>query len=323
MERDLSEIKIVYLGTPHFAVAPLEALLNNGANVVGVVTAPDKPAGRGQRIAQSAVKQFASERGLHILQPKNLKDPDFLNSLRSLGADMFIVVAFRMMPQEVWDMPPLGTFNLHASLLPQYRGAAPINWAVMNGEKVTGNTTFLVSHQIDTGNILMQREEPISPHDTAGDLHDRLMEMGAQLVVETAENLFKGNVNPIEQDNLIKTELKPAPKLFKDNTRIDWSKPSIHLHNFIRGLSPYPSAWTELTDEKGNILTAKILLAQPSEMTCDHPAGTVLSDEKTYLTVCCGEGAIDILHIQMAGKKALPVKDFLMGYRGVQKLRFV
>lgn len=320
--KDLSKIRIVYLGTPHFAVAPLKALLDNGAHVVGVVTAPDKPAGRGQRIAQSAVKQFASERGLPILQPTNLKDPDFLNSLRSLGAHMFIVVAFRMMPQEVWDMPPLGTFNLHASLLPQYRGAAPINWAVMNGEKVTGNTTFLVSQEIDTGQILMQREEPILPHDTAGQLHDRLMEMGSELVVETAENLFKGNVNPIEQDNLIKADLKPAPKLFKDNTRIDWSRPAADLHNFIRGLSPYPSAWAELTDGKGNTLTAKILLAQPSEVACDHPAGTVLSDEKTHLTVCCGEGAIDILHIQMAGKKSLPIKEFLMGYRDVQELKF-
>lgn len=319
----IDDLRIVYLGTPHFAVAPLKALLNNGANVVGVVTAPDKPAGRGQRIALSAVKQFALERGLPILQPKNLKDPDFLNSLRSLGAHMFIVVAFRMMPQELWDMPPMGTFNLHASLLPQYRGAAPINWAVMNGEKVTGNTTFLVSHQIDTGNILMQRKEPISPDDTAGDLHDRLMEMGAQLVVETAENLFKGNVSPMEQDALITVELKPAPKLFKDNTRIDWQRSANQLHNFIRGLSPYPSAWTELTDEKGNVLTAKILMAKPSKLKCTQPVGAVNSDEKTHLTVCCGEGALDILHIQIAGKKALPVREFLMGYRNVQELRFV
>lgn len=320
----LKGLRIVYMGTPEFAVEPLRALMVNSANLVGVVTAPDKPAGRGQRIVQSAVKQFAQSHNIHTLQPLNLKDQDFITNLKALNADLFIVVAFRMLPMIVWGIPKLGTFNLHASLLPQYRGAAPINWAIMNGELRTGVTTFLIDEKIDTGNVLLQQEEEIYPDDTAGDLHDRLMGVGAELVVKTALKLYSGSIEAIQQDKLIESgELRPAPKLFKENTRIQWSESASVLHNFIRGLSPYPAAWTEMVSDEGKTTTAKILRAKVSESPIEMPVGIIKTDGKTYLSVSCGRGSIDILQIQLSGKKALPVGDFLKGFRAVESYKFV
>ncbi len=320
----LKGLRIVYMGTPEFAVEPLRALMVNSANLVGVVTAPDKPAGRGQRIVQSPVKQFAQLHNISILQPFNLKDQGFIDSLKALNADLFIVVAFRMLPKIVWSIPKLGTFNLHASLLPQYRGAAPINWAIMNGELRTGVTTFLIDEKIDTGNVLLQQEEEIYPDDTAGDLHDRLMGVGAELVVKTALKLYGKSIEAIEQHKLIEFgELKPAPKLFKENTRIQWAESASVLHNFIRGLSPYPAAWTEMVSDDGKTTTAKILRAKVSDISIEMPVGIIKTDGKTCLSVSCGKGSIDILQIQLSGKKALPIDDFLKGFRAVESYRFI
>ncbi len=315
----------MYMGTPHFAVEPLKALLAHSASVIGVVTAPDKPAGRGQRISQSPVKQFAQEQNLNTLQPNNLKDELFIDSLKALNADLFIVVAFRMLPKAVWSLPRLGTFNLHASLLPQYRGAAPINWAIINGEIKSGVTTFLIDEQIDTGGILLQREVGISPDDTAGELHDKLMVVGAKLVVETAHSLFAGTIRPIDQSKFISAnELKPAPKLFKDSTRICWSDSAQVVHNFIRGLSPYPAAWTEVIGSDDKVTSAKILRAKVADTNDSiEPVGSTKTDGKSYLRVKCGSGHIDILQIQLSGKKALPIDDFLKGFRNIEAYRFI
>ena len=315
----------MYMGTPHFAVEPLKALLAHSASIVGVVTAPDKPAGRGQRISQSPVKQFADEQNLNTLQPNNLKDERFIDSLKALNADLFVVVAFRMLPKAVWSLPRLGTFNLHASLLPQYRGAAPINWAIINGECKSGVSTFLIDEQIDTGSILLQREVDISPDDTAGELHDKLMVIGAKLVAETASRLYSGTVKPMEQSKFISAnELKLAPKLFKDSTRICWTDSAQVLHNFIRGLSPYPAAWTQLVGSDDKVTLAKILRAKVADTNeSNAPIGSTKSDGKSYLRVKCGSGHIDILQIQLSGKKALPIDDFLKGFRNIEDYRFV
>jgi methionyl-tRNA formyltransferase len=321
-----SRLRIVFMGTPDFAVEPLRALIANGFNVVAVVTTPDKPAGRGQKLSQSSVKQFALQNGLLVLQPEKLKDHLFAEELTSLKPDLFVVVAFRMLPELIWKIPQLGTFNLHASLLPQYRGAAPINWAVINGETKTGLTTFLIDNKIDTGSILLSHELDISPDETAGELHDRLMLMGGQLVVNTVVLLASGEINPVPQEKFFSNadELKSAPKLFKDNTRIDWSQSANNVHNFIRGLSPYPAAWAVLKDESEGEFTVKIF--KSLLVDSDNPnknIGQVITNGKNFLRVKCRNGEIEILELQIAGKRNMPTKDFLQGFRGIENCRFI
>ncbi|WP_299583283.1 methionyl-tRNA formyltransferase [uncultured Sunxiuqinia sp.] len=314
------DLRIVFMGTPDFAVASLAALVENGYQVVGVITAPDKPAGRGRRLQESAVKKYASEKGLRLLQPEKLKNPAFIEELESLKADLQVVVAFRMLPEVVWRMPRLGTFNLHGSLLPQYRGAAPLNWAVINGEKETGVTTFLLSHEIDTGAILFHEKTPIQENDTVGDIHDRLMGIGAQLVVKTVDALGEGNYSAIAQDKIQTTKLKPAPKIFKEDCRINWSQEGEQIRNLIRGLSPYPAAWTELLDEKGQPLTLKIFFAELEKADKLIP-GTIESDEKTYLKIASADSWLHITDLQLSGKKRMKTEDFLRGYHGINKLK--
>lgn len=313
-----SSLRIVYMGTPEFAVESLRRLVEGGYNVVGVITMPDKPMGRHQdRLSPSAVKVYAESQGLRVLQPANLKDADFLAELRDMQADLQIVVAFRMLPEVVWSMPRLGTFNLHASLLPQYRGAAPINWAVINGEKETGITTFFLQHEIDTGNIIAQVRTPIDERDTAGTVHDRLMAMGGDLVLQTVDQILDGTVQTQPQDALAQGEtLKPAPKIFKETCRIDWTRGVERTYNFVRGLSPYPAAWTELAEgEKRTPLkifeTAKEMSAAPSE-----PVGTVLIDNaRGEMRVALSDGYLRLLSLQIAGKKRMATADFLRGLR--------
>lgn len=313
------DLRIVYMGTPEFAVESLRALVDGGYNVVGIVTMPDKPMGRhGSVLQPSAVKQFAVERGLPVLQPERLKDEVFLDELRALRADLQIVVAFRMLPEVVWNMPPMGTFNLHASLLPQYRGAAPINWAVINGETETGITTFFLQHEIDTGRVIQQVRVPISETDCVGDVHDRLMLLGGQLVTETVDRILDGTVQPVEQDTMADAStLKPAPKIFRETCRIDWSQPVKRIYDFIRGLSPYPAAWTELDGKVVKIFTTEMRPEQHSA-----PVGTMLTDGRTYLDVVCTDGTLRLLSLQLAGKKRMSVTDFLHGYNGGSNARF-
>ena len=302
------------MGTPDFAVESLRILVENGFNIVGVITAPDKPAGRGQKLRKSPVKVYAESQGLTVLQPTNLKDEVFLEELRALKADLQVIVAFRMLPEVVWNMPPLGTFNLHASLLPQYRGAAPLNWAVINGEKETGVTTFFLRHEIDTGNIILQEKIEIGPDDNAGVVHDKLMEVGAKLVLKTVEMIVSGEVKTVPQDKLADgEELKPAPKIFKDDCRIDWSQSAQTIHNKIRGLSPYPAAWSEFQLKDGKKISFKIFEAQMAECSGDEP-GAVSSDNKTFIQISTGDGCVRIKRLQLAGKKQLAVQDFLRGF---------
>lgn len=300
--------RIVFMGTPEFAVASLDAILNAGYNVVGVITAPDKPAGRGMQLTQSAVKKYAVEKGLPVLQPEKLKDPEFIEALRELKADLQIVVAFRMLPETVWNMPPMGTVNLHGSLLPQYRGAAPINWAVINGEKETGVTTFQLQHDIDTGSILLQDRFPISETDTAGDVHDRMKEVGARLLVKTIEGLAAGTLTAVPQDN--SAGLKHAPKIFTETCRIDWNQPVENIYNLIRGLSPFPAAFTMLHEKTLKIYQAQKEIAKPS-----IPAGEYDTDQKTYLRFAAADGYLRLSEIQLEGKKRMKIEDFLRGYR--------
>lgn len=318
--------RIVYMGTPEFAVAPLNALIEAGYTVAGVVTAPDKPAGRGLKLKASPVKQFALQNNITVLQPDRLKAPEFLQQLRELNADLFVVVAFRMLPKEVWAMPPMGTFNLHASLLPQYRGAAPINWAIINGETVTGVTTFFIDEQIDTGAVLLRKEVPIAQTDTAGTLHDKLMEAGAPLVVETVRLLARGKLTPTPQQQHHNTALKSAPKLFKDTCKICWNKPSETVYNHIRGLSPYPAAWCTLKFEsKSGIQTTPVKLYSVLHeiKEPDENAGKISTDHKTYLKVACSDGYIEITELQQAGKKRLHVKEFLRGWQNATLLEML
>ncbi len=319
------ELRIVFMGTPEFAVPSLRALVAGGYNVVGVVTTPDKPAGRGQRLHESDVKIAARELGLPILQPVKLRDPEFVEAMRALQPDLGIVIAFRMLPEVVWAMPRLGTFNLHASLLPQYRGAAPINWAIINGETETGVTTFLLNHEIDKGAIIGQIREPIHPEDTIGTMYDRLMKIGTGLVLETVERIAAGEIQPIEQQGIDETTLHPAPKIFKEDCRIDWSKPGKRIIDFIRGLSPYPAAWTAMYHEGSDeeALTAKIFAARFE--AADHPGitcGTIESDGRNFIRVACADGWIRLEELQIAGKKRLPVHDLLLGWRDVLQFRF-
>ena len=317
--RMFRKTRIVYMGTPEFAVAPLDALVQAGYKVVGVVTVADKPSGRGLKVSESAVKQYAVAHGIPVLQPLKLKDPEFLASLAAWKADLFVVVAFRMLPEVVWKMPPLGTFNLHAALLPQYRGAAPINWAVINGERMTGATTFMIDANIDTGGIILRQELRIGESDTAGDVHDALMPIGSKLVVETVEGIIQHNVETRVQRSFIQGSevLKPAPKLTRELCHIDWDAPTTQVYNLIRGLSPYPTAFTELVADGGQPQTLKIFRAERRDDLHAAP-GTLLSDGKSYLAIATRDGAVGLLDIQLAGKKRMEVKPFLAGFRDPQ-----
>lgn len=305
------------MGTPDFAVESLKALVENGYKVVGVITAPDKPAGRGRQLSESAVKKFAVENGLKVLQPEKLKNPEFIAELASLKADLQVVVAFRMLPEMVWNMPPMGTFNLHASLLPQYRGAAPLNWAVINGETETGVTTFLLSHEIDTGRIIYQEKVAIGENDTVGDLHDRMMAIGAKLVLKTVDALAENKVKPVDQEELIDQQncMKPAPKIFKEDCRIDWTRDAETIRNLIRGLSPYPAAWTELEHrEKKEILNVKIFSASKEISGSPEMPGTIYSDGKKLLKIACSDGWLSLTDIQLSGKKRMKTDELLRGF---------
>ena len=315
------DLRIVYMGTPDFAVEPLRKLVEGGYNVVGVITMPDKPIGRHQtELSASPVKQYAVEHGLKVLQPAKLKDPDFIEALRSLQADLQIVVAFRMLPEVVWAMPRLGTFNLHAALLPQYRGAAPINWAIINGDTQTGITTFFLDHDIDTGSVIQRVPVPILDTDNAEDVHDKLMYLGSDLVVETVDNILADRVHPIPQEELVSDEpLRPAPKIFKETCRIDWSLGVKRTYDFIRGLSPYPAAWTELlVNGKKSVL--KVYATTKEFTTPSESVGTVLTDGKTYLKVALTDGYLHLQTLQLAGKKRMEVADFLRGFHATEGL---
>ena len=302
----MQQLRIVYMGTPDFAVPPLKILVESGYDIAAVITAPDKPKGRGQKMAISAVKDYALEAGLNIMQPTNLKDETFIEELRKLNANLQIVVAFRMLPEVVWRMPEIGTFNLHGSLLPQYRGAAPIHWAVINGEKETGLTTFFLKHEIDTGNIIMQEKEEILRKDTTGTLYQRLMQMGAGLVLKTVKAIENEDYTLTEQDT--NQELKHAPKLFKENTEIDWNKPAEEVYNFVRGLNPFPSAWTILNDKK-----FKLHLVEVVDESSTAEPGSIDTDNKTYIHIQCGKGKVALKELQQEGKKRMFVEDFLRG----------
>ncbi|MFF5382830.1 methionyl-tRNA formyltransferase [Pedobacter suwonensis] len=301
-------MKIVFMGTPDFAVASLDALVQANFDVVAVVTAPDKPAGRGQKLSESAVKKYAVEKGIPVLQPEKLKNPEFIEQLKSYQADLQVVVAFRMLPEVVWNMPPNGTINLHGSLLPQYRGAAPINHAIINGEKESGVTTFFLTHEIDTGNIILSDRTPITDEETAGDLHDKLMHIGANLLVKTLKAIEAGEVS--EQPQPQSGNLKHAPKIFKEDCKIDWNNPVQMIYNLIRGLSPYPTAFTFLNDKTLKIFKAEIEHKEPGIV-----AGGFLSDGKTFLKFAAKDGFIKLLDIQYEGKKRMPIEDFLRGIR--------
>lgn len=316
------DLKIVFLGTPDFAVESLKRIYEGGYNIVGVVTMPDKPAGRGHKLFQSPVKQYALSKGLNLMQPVKLKDPAFVEQLRELDADLFVVIAFRMLPEVVWTMPRLGTFNLHASLLPRYRGAAPINWAVINGDTTTGVTTFFLKHEIDTGDIIAQESIDILPTDNVGDVHDRLMDLGAQLTIRTIDDIIAGNLTTIPQDSLIKDiEPAPAPKIFKETCRIDWSKPAIAIHNLVRGLSPYPAAWTTLISEGRSPLDLKIFETRILDYAGLEPGHINSADNRIIAGTGTPGRAIEILQLQPAGKKRMASADFLRGTR-LQSPRF-
>ena len=311
-----NSLKIVFFGTPDFAVESLDRLVKGGYNIVGVVTMPDKAAGRGHKMFQSPVKEYALEHGLKLMQPVNLKDPEFVEELKSLEADLQIVIAFRMMPEVVWNMPPLGTFNLHASLLPKYRGAAPINWAVMNGDTETGVTTFFLKHEIDTGDIIQQERIEISETDNVGIVHDKLMMLGAGMVVETVDAIIAGTVKPIPQEDLLTKDVEPtpAPKIFKETCMIDFNRSAREVYNHIRGLSPYPAAWTMIKDSVGNEYALKIYETElPHEMIIGEPGNVVAT--KDTLTFACVDGSIEVKSLLLAGKKRMTTAEFLRGFK--------
>jgi methionyl-tRNA formyltransferase len=324
--KNYKDLRIVFMGTPEFAVASLDALVKAGCNIVGVVTAPDKPAGRGMKLSESAVKKYAVEKGLKILQPEKLKNENFLSELRSLNPDLQVVVAFRMLPEVVWNMPPLGTINLHGSLLPQYRGAAPINWAVINGEKETGVTTFKLKHEIDTGDILLQEKFPIGENETAGEVHDRMKDIGAQLLVKTIKGIADGSLTEKPQETIINSNdssanntilnLKHAPKIFTETCKVDFSKSTGEVHNLIRGLSPFPGAFTYLKDKMLKIYRGEkeIVHDAPGQTRTVRP-GDWLTDHKTYLKFACADGFILVKELQWEGKKKMSVEEFLRGFR--------
>ncbi len=318
------DLRIIFMGTPDFAVASLAALVENGYNVVGVITAPDKPAGRGKKLAESAVKKYALKNNLKVLQPEKLKNPDFINELKQLKSDLQVVVAFRMLPEVVWNMPKYGTFNLHGSLLPQYRGAAPLNWAVINGETKTGVTTFLLDHEIDTGKILFKKEISIGENDTVGDVHDHLMKIGAHLVLETVDAIASGNIQPIPQEKLVgEKEIKHAPKIFKEDCKIDWNKNTEEVRNLIRGLSPYPTAWSNLVNkETGEEIHVKIFFAQKVHPEAPGEMGSIESDNKNYLNVACKNGWLKLTDLQISGKKRMRTEEFLRGFQQIGEYYF-
>lgn len=309
--------RIVYMGTPEFAVAPLDNLIRHKYKVVAVVTVPDKPSGRGLKPHESAVKQYAVEHGIPVLQPVKLKDPEFLAQLHSYKADMFVVVAFRMLPEQVWKMPRLGTFNLHAALLPQYRGAAPINWALINGERITGVTSFMIDKDIDTGGIILREDCRISPEETAGELHDALMELGSDVVLRTVEGIIERSVETRVQRSFIQGSevLKPAPKLTPELCNIDWNDTAVHVHDLIRGLSPYPAAYTMIAQGEDSAPKQLKIFRSVVGAVCDAPAGTIESDGKTYLKIAAGDCWLELQELQLAGKKRMEVKEFLRGFR--------
>lgn len=313
------QLKIVFFGTPEFAVESLDALIKSGFNIAAVVTMPDKVAGRGNKISYSDVKKYALEHNLPLLQPANLKDEGFVEELRSIGAQLFIVIAFRMLPEVVWAMPPMGTFNLHASLLPRYRGAAPINRAVMNGDSVTGVTTFMLKHEIDTGDVLCQESIEIGPDENVGSVHDRLMHLGARLTVDTVGRLIDGTVTPIPQDEILKNgEATPAPKIFKEDCRIDWNADASRVHNHVRGLSPYPAAWTEFTlggADGEPETTLKVLEVRKAEVDDKLSVGELKVINKKIYAGCGEDGVVELLSVQPAGKKAMPATDWVRGLR--------
>ena len=323
--------RIIFMGTPEFAVASLDALVQAGCNIISVITAPDKPAGRGMKLTESAVKKYAVEHQLPVLQPVKLKDPAFLETLKGLQPDLQIVVAFRMLPEVVWNMPPMGTINLHGSLLPQYRGAAPINWAVINGEKETGVTTFKLQHEIDTGNILLQESFAIGDDETAGEVHDRMKEIGARLLVKTVAELATGSLQEIPQQSIGKKQLaagkgsaatgnqqpeqfKHAPKIFTETCKINWNQPIAAIYNLIRGLSPYPAAFTSLNDKN-----LKIYKAKKENHTSPKSPGSIETDNKTYLKFAGADGYIHITELQLEGKKKMTVEEFLRGFKPLEK----
>ena len=308
------DLRIVFMGTPEFAEFTLRRLVEEGYNIIGVVTMPDKPMGRHGSVLQSSpVKKYAMEQGIPVLQPEKLKDPVFIEQLSALKANLQIVVAFRMLPEIVWNMPRLGTFNLHGSLLPQYRGAAPINWAIINGDKETGVTTFFLKHEIDTGDIIHQERIPILPTDNAGTMHDKLMELGADLTVKTLQDILAGTVKSIPQSEIPASELRPAPKIFKETCRIDWNQPTARVNDFIRGLSPYPAAWTILHTSSGEDQDFKIFSAEPVSCAPAQKPGTIMCDGRKSLCVATADGALRLLEVQIAGKKRMDVCSFLCG----------
>ncbi|SBW05761.1 methionyl-tRNA formyltransferase [uncultured Dysgonomonas sp.] len=319
------DLRIVFMGTPDFAVESLRVLVENGYNVVGVITMPDKPGGRGHKIQYSAVKKYALEHDLPLLQPEKLKDEVFLNDLKAWNADLQIVVAFRMLPEVVWDMPRLGTFNLHGSLLPQYRGAAPINWAIINGEKETGVTTFFLTHEIDTGKIILSQKLKIGEEDNAGKIHDELMQIGAQLVRRTVDLILEDKVDAVAQEQLFvnESELKAAPKIFKETCRIDWNKPVDEIYNLIRGLSPYPAAWTKLREEGKEVQTVKIYVSEKVKSAGQSLAGNLRTDNKSYLHIACSDGYINVTEIQFPGKRAMKTEELLRGYKFGENAHFM
>lgn len=337
---DKSSLRIVFMGTPEFAVASLDALVQSGFNVVAVITAPDKPAGRGMKMNESAVKKYAVEHAIPVLQPEKLKNPEFLQTLKELKADLQIVVAFRMLPEVVWNMPPMGTINVHGSLLPHYRGAAPINWAVINGEKETGVTTFKLKHEIDTGDILLQDSFPIGENDIAGEVHDHMKEVGAKLLVRTVEGLIDGTIAEKPQSSIVnrqsavsnsdnseshlritsdESRLKHAPKIFTETCKLDFSKTVEEVHNLIRGLSPFPGAFTTLDGKMLKVYRSKKESRDAaSDLNTDStivPTGAYVTDGKTFLKYRCSNGYIHLLEIQLEGKKKMLIEDFLRGYR--------
>ncbi len=321
---DKKDLRIIFMGTPDFAVESLRILVENQYNIVGVITMPDKPSGRGHKIQYSAVKKYALENNLPLLQPEKLKNETFLKELKAWDADLQVVVAFRMLPEAVWDMPRLGTFNLHGSLLPQYRGAAPINWAIINGEKETGVTTFFLTHEIDTGKIILQDKVKIEESDNVGKIHDELMHIGAKLVKETIDLIWEDKVKAIDQSQFYanEQELKPAPKIFKETCRIDWSKGADTIHNHIRGLSPYPAAWSELHSEGKEPLAIKVYASEKIMTENNLPTGHILTDNKTYLHVACTSGYINVTELQFPGKKAMKTDELLRGYKFEEEAYF-
>lgn len=320
----MEKLRIVYLGTPDFAVEPLRRLLEKqracdscGYEIAGVVTMPDKMINkRGNQLLMSPVKQYAVAENLPVLQPESLKDEAFLEALRAWNADLQIVVAFRMLPESVWNMPRLGTFNLHASLLPQYRGAAPINWAIINGDKETGVTTFFLKHEIDTGDVIYRDIVAIEEDDNAGTLHDKLMLQGGDTVLRTVEAIVSGNAAAVAQSDMYacESELRPAPKIFRDTCRIDWSKSVAAVYDFVRGMSPYPAAWCELADEAGNTVALKVYEVAKEACAHEKECGTLVSDGKSFIKVAVDGGYISLLSVQLAGKKRMPVADLLRGF---------